>query len=598
MKLRTTKLKPKLDPHQYITKKQRTKRPRRIRWQISPILISRLRSAPPQKSQGFHAFSVNSIPSLYFGDELSCDSSRVTFKSSATKRKLRETEGIEKIEDDPFRRITRSYYKQKENERKENEVEVSESSCVESKSRVDCVAPGKRRSSKLKKRAEDSKEIQISEGSTSVTKSEISSLHQNLSFNGKSLENISSEGKDNDTFSIVSGVESCLSHGTIERVKRTETELSEISKHDAFSIDESVVEQKPKSLGAVEADLACAERISYDDVVTEYSSSHETAFSELQSEVFLGSSSDIEFSDYTPSIFFDSGSEFSEKSVDDSPPSQTYSLLLEFRQKFSRSSVPLDMIRCPFTEAEYLLHSSFVKFEIQDDEESYQRFRERERRQLFLHDYVELYCSTTEYGSLILEQRLQMVHWIVEQSTAKEFQLETTFLGVSLLDRFLSKGFFKNKRSLQIVGIACLTLATRIEENQPYNSVRQKNFPMESSAYSRFEVVAMEWLVQEVLNFQCFLPTIHNFMWFYLKAARADAKVEKKARYLAKLALSDHEHLRYWPSTVAAGLVILASLESDQIESYQRVIEVHVRTKENDLRECMKTMEWLLQYVN
>lgn len=56
-----------------------------------------------------------------------------------------------------------------------------------------------------------------------------------------------------------------------------------------------------------------------------------------------------------------------------------------------------------------------------------------------------------------------------QQSTAKEFQLETTFLGVSLLDRFLSKGFFKNKRSLQIVGIACLTLATRIEENQPYN---------------------------------------------------------------------------------------------------------------------------------
>ena len=43
------------------------------------------------------------------------------------------------------------------------------------------------------------------------------------------------------------------------------------------------------------------------------------------------------------------------------------------------------------------------------------------------------------------------------------------FLGVNLLDRFLSKGFFKNKRVLQIVGIACISLATRIEENQPYN---------------------------------------------------------------------------------------------------------------------------------
>lgn len=43
------------------------------------------------------------------------------------------------------------------------------------------------------------------------------------------------------------------------------------------------------------------------------------------------------------------------------------------------------------------------------------------------------------------------------------------FLGVSLLDRFLSKGHFKNKRNLQIAAIACLTLATRIEENQPFN---------------------------------------------------------------------------------------------------------------------------------
>jgi hypothetical protein len=56
-----------------------------------------------------------------------------------------------------------------------------------------------------------------------------------------------------------------------------------------------------------------------------------------------------------------------------------------------------------------------------------------------------------------------------QQSTQTKLQQETMFLGVTLLDRFLSKGFFRDKRNLQIVGIACLTLATRIEENQPYN---------------------------------------------------------------------------------------------------------------------------------
>ena len=56
-----------------------------------------------------------------------------------------------------------------------------------------------------------------------------------------------------------------------------------------------------------------------------------------------------------------------------------------------------------------------------------------------------------------------------QRCNEKDLRQETMFLGISLLDRFLSKGFFKNERTLQIVGIACLALATRIEENQPYN---------------------------------------------------------------------------------------------------------------------------------
>ncbi|XWS34344.1 hypothetical protein CRYUN_Cryun21dG0031500 [Craigia yunnanensis] len=138
-----------------------------------------------------------------------------------------------------------------------------------------------------------------------------------------------------------------------------------------------------------------------------------------------------------------------------------------------------------------------------------------------------------------------------QQCTAKEFQQETIFLGVCLLDRFLSKGFFRIIRSLQIVGIACLVLATKIEENQPYNR-------------------------------------------FFLKAAKADAEVEKRAKYLAVLALSDHEQLCYWPSTVAAGVVIMASVDGNQHGSYNQVIEIHMRTKENDLPECMTV--WLLLY--
>ncbi|KAL6220115.1 hypothetical protein ACLB2K_007872 [Fragaria x ananassa] len=78
--------------------------------------------------------------------------------------------------------------------------------------------------------------------------------------------------------------------------------------------------------------------------------------------------------------------------------------------------------------------------------------------------------------------------------------------------------------------------------------------------YKRCEVVAIEWLVLEVLNYQCCLPTSYNFLWFYLQA---DEEAETRAKYLAMLQLSDPGQLCYWPSIVAASLFLLASLEGN-----------------------------------
>lgn len=55
-----------------------------------------------------------------------------------------------------------------------------------------------------------------------------------------------------------------------------------------------------------------------------------------------------------------------------------------------------------------------LRFEEEENEESYRMLRKRERRQVYFHDYAEEYCSTTEYGELVIQQRLRMVHWMVE----------------------------------------------------------------------------------------------------------------------------------------------------------------------------------------
>ncbi|ANM60248.1 Cyclin family protein [Arabidopsis thaliana] len=323
-------------------------------------------------------------------------------------------------------------------------------------------------------------------------------------------------------------------------------------------------------------------------LIEEVSDSLDDESSEQRSEIY-SQYSDFDYSDYTPSIFFDSGSEFSEKSSSDSPISHSRSLYLQFKEQFCRSTIPNDF----GSSCEEEIHSELLRFDDEEVEESYLRLRERERSHAYMRDCAKAYCSRMDNTGLIPRLRSIMVQWIVKQCSDMGLQQETLFLGVGLLDRFLSKGSFKSERTLILVGIASLTLATRIEENQPYNSIRKRNFTIQNLRYSRHEVVAMEWLVQEVLNFKCFTPTIFNFL-FYLKAARANPEVERKAKSLAVTSLSDQTQLCFWPSTVAAALVVLACIEHNKISAYQRVIKVHVRTTDNELPECVKSLDWLL----
>ncbi|KAG6473591.1 hypothetical protein ZIOFF_067508 [Zingiber officinale] len=376
----------------------------------------------------------------------------------------------------------------------------------------------------------------------------------------------------------------------------------------------------------LDSDLACSERISHEseeEERSEYSTCNEMTLSQMEDVLFGRYSSGDVFTDfnYSSSVIAASSSSsdgFSKKSHESAAPTATLSLLHQLSRQFCSASYHV----APATERESFQEFTLMKFEEQEDEESYQKLRSRERGCLTMYDFAKEYRRTTEQGRLILDQRIVMVNWMVEHSNAMDLKHETLFLGVSLMDRFLSRGYFKSIRNLQLSGIASITLATRIEENQPYNSIRQVSFKVGTNYYSRSEVVAMEWLVQEVLRFKCFVPTTHNFLWFYLKAARADANVQKLSKYLAVLSLLDHERLSFWPSSIAAGLVILACLATNQDDACQMVMEVsfdisiwttnkedikklttvlnlqtHVRTKNDDLPECMQSLQWLVKYA-
>ncbi|EPS58312.1 hypothetical protein M569_16502 [Genlisea aurea] len=478
--------------------------------------------------------------------------------------------------------ITRSYYRKKQKECKICDEKPQESE-----------------KSKLKLKTENARELEDQGGN--LTKSEVRRAPAFLfsENNGETVtENECSVEVDRDE---ISAGTSGYQNNSLENINRSEAEnhssldngtASVYSFESTARILETASEDASiPNIFKSGLDLTCTEKFPNDGFIRIDEADEENSFS---SKIFkFASDSEFDSSEYSPSFWsYASGSQFSEKSIGDAASSPTYELFMQFKRQFRRSSHTLKA--CDEQKFPEVME---LGLEDAEQEESYRIIRRRERRQEYVHDYAQEYHSTTDCGELVVEQRLHMVHWIIEQATIQELQKETMFLAVNLLDRFLSKGYFKTSGNLQIAGIACLTLAIRIEENQPYNSISKKTFHVGNASYSRCEVVAMEWLVQEVLDFQCFLPTLYNFLWFYLKAARSNEFIEKTAKYLAVLTLMSHQQLCYWPSTVAAGLVILASLATNQDASCNRITAIHAKEKDNHLPECIKSMEWLVKYL-
>lgn len=128
-------------------------------------------------------------------------------------------------------------------------------------------------------------------------------------------------------------VESCSVVAAEAESKRNSVVLTEFSAVlQSPTNTTTTVEQKNSGdfvVGNISSDLACTEKFSYDD----YEVSSATNYSDLFSG--YGESEFEDFTDeYTPSMWLNSGSQFSEKSGDDSTPSPCFSLFKEFYQQF------------------------------------------------------------------------------------------------------------------------------------------------------------------------------------------------------------------------------------------------------------------------
>ncbi|XP_068645457.1 cyclin-B2-2-like isoform X2 [Aristolochia californica] len=147
-----------------------------------------------------------------------------------------------------------------------------------------------------------------------------------------------------------------------------------------------------------------------------------------------------------------------------------------------------------------------------------------------------LSCVSPNYMShqsdINQKMRAILIDWLIEVHYKFELVDETLFLTVNLIDRFLERQSVVRKK-LQLVGVTAMLLACKYEEVTV--PVVEDLLLISDRAYTREEVLAMEKLMINTLQFNMSVPTPYVFMKRFLKAAQSDRKLQQQFTLLSVL---------------------------------------------------------------
>ncbi|KAL3630171.1 hypothetical protein CASFOL_023155 [Castilleja foliolosa] len=183
--------------------------------------------------------------------------------------------------------------------------------------------------------------------------------------------------------------------------------------------------------------------------------------------------------------------------------------------------------------------------------------------------------------------RAILIDWLIEVHHKFELRDETLFLTVNLIDRFLAKQSVVRKK-LQLVGLVAMLLACKYEEVSV--PVVEDLVFISDKAYSRQQVLEMERLMLNTLQFNMSVPTPYVFMRRFLKAAQSDKKLEQLSFFLLELCLAEYEMLKYPASLLASAAIYTAQSTLYGVAQWSKTCECHTGYSEDQLLECSRVV--------
>lgn len=154
------------------------------------------------------------------------------------------------------------------------------------------------------------------------------------------------------------------------------------------------------------------------------------------------------------------------------------------------------------------------------------------------------------------KMRTILVDWLVDVHAKFRLSPETLFLGIQLVDRYLSIKLVQRAK-LQLVGVTAMLIAAKYEEVYP-PEVRDFVY-ISAKAYSKEEILKMERAMLAAVKFRVALPTPYAFFDRFVRAGGLDARQKKLAHFVLEVSQQEYGAVvRYPPSVLAAAAVMLS----------------------------------------
>ncbi|KAK9872228.1 hypothetical protein WA026_017031 [Henosepilachna vigintioctopunctata] len=198
--------------------------------------------------------------------------------------------------------------------------------------------------------------------------------------------------------------------------------------------------------------------------------------------------------------------------------------------------------------------------------------KEREKSQI-IPDYMPRQVCLNAW------MRSLLVDWMVEIQESFELNHETLYLGVKLVDIYLSK-LTVDKETLQLVGAAAMFVASKFDERIP--PLIDDFLYICDGAYSRKKLIRMELNLLKVCGFDLGISISYRFLRRYARCAKVSMPVLTLARYILEMSLMNYDAVTIRESILASACLYLA-LKMKKVSGWTPTLEFYTGYKLEDI---------------